>query len=153
MIPQTIRDFLQQGVTVNVGTRDGALIPECTRGWGIRVEEDGASVTLFLTERTSKKTLANLRDNGLIAVTCSRPTDHVTCQLKGVVRRVRPTDRRDRETQRRWRRAFLDEIVAVGVPAELAEALIMEPAVAVEVAVSDVFGQTPGPGAGEKMSP
>jgi hypothetical protein len=151
MIPHPILELLQTGVTVMVGTRDAALMPECTRGWGIRVEEDRRTVTLFLTELSSEKTLANLRDNGLVAVTCSRPTDHATCQLKGRVRRIRPAGSRDRATQVRWRRAFLDELVAVGVPAELAEALIMEPALAVEVTVTDVFSQTPGPGAGEKI--
>ncbi len=151
MIPPAIVELLQAGVSVNVGTRDAAHMPECTRGWGIRVGEDRTSVTLLLTESTSKQTLANLRENRLIAVTCSRPTDHVTCQLKGTVRRIRPAGTPDREMQRRWRRAFLGEIMAVGVPAELAEALIMEPAVAVDVTVTDVFAQTPGPGAGEKV--
>ncbi len=151
MIPPAIVEFLQGGVSVNVGTRDASRMPECTRGWGIRVSPDQTSITILLTEAASRQTLANLRENGLIAVTCSRPTDHVTCQLKGTVRRIRPADAEDRELQRRWRRAFLGELMAVGVPATQVEALIMEPAVAVDVAVADVFAQTPGPGAGEKV--
>ena len=38
----------------------------------------------------------------------------------------------------------------VGVPAALGEAWITEPALAVEIDVTDVFHQTPGPGTGEK---
>lgn len=151
MIPPAIVDLLQTGVSVNVGTRDADLMPECTRGWGIWVEKDGTAVTLLLTESASAQTLLNLRANGLIAITCSRPTDHVTCQLKGTVTRIRPAAPQDYEQQRQWRRAFLGELIAVGVPIEQAEAIIMQPAVAVEMQVTDVFAQTPGPGAGEKV--
>lgn len=151
MIPPAIVELLRTGVSVNVGTRDAERIPECTRGWGIWVEDDRNAVTLLLTESASTQTLANLRENGLIAVTCSRPTDHVTCQLKGTVTRVRPATTQDYERQRQWRRAFLGELMAVGVPSEQAAALIMQPAVAVEVRVTGVFAQTPGPGAGETV--
>lgn len=144
-------DLLRTGVSVMVGTRDASLIPECTRAWGIRVEADQTTVTLFLTEAVSRKTLENLRENGLIAVTRTRPTDHVTCQLKGRVRRIRPADLRDLDDRLRWRREFWGELMAVGVPAEQAEALIMDPAVAIEFTVTSVFAQTPGPGAGERV--
>jgi hypothetical protein len=40
--------------------------------------------------------------------------------------------------------------MAVGVPAQLCEALITDPVLAVEVDVQESFGQTPGPGAGDK---
>ncbi|MBA5873875.1 MAG: hypothetical protein GDA66_04905 [Nitrospira sp. CR1.2] len=151
MIPPAIVELLHTGVSVNVGTRDADLMPECTRGWGIWVENDRQAVTLLLTESASAQTLANLRDNGLIAITCSRPTDHVTCQLKGTVTHIRPATPEDYDRQGQWRRAFLGELIAVGVPAEQADAIIMQPAVAVEMQVTGVFAQTPGPGAGERV--
>ena len=43
------------------------------------------------------------------------------------------------------------ELSAIGVPSALSEAWIAEPNVAVEFAVTDVFDQTPGPGAGRKV--
>ena len=150
MIPSAIVDLLQTGVSVAVGTRDESLMPECTRAWGIRVGQDRRSVTIFLTEAISKTTLRNLRENGLVAISCTRPTDHVACQLKGRLRAIRPADPRDRQTSRNWHREFVGELVAIGVPAQLAEAWITEPALAVDIDVTDVFHQTPGPGAGEK---
>lgn len=151
MIPPAIVELLHTGVSVNVGTRDADLMPECTRGWGIWVENDRQAVTLLLTESASAQTLANLRDNGLIAITCSRPTDHVTCQLKGTVTHIRPATPEDYDRQGQWRRAFLGELIAVGVPAEQADAIIMQPAIAVGMHVTGVFAQTPGPGAGERV--
>ncbi|WHZ16279.1 MAG: hypothetical protein OJF52_003128 [Nitrospira sp.] len=151
MIPQQVCDLLQTGVSVIVGTRDVALIPESTRAWGICVGRDRASVTIFLTEAISRKTLQNLRENGLVAISCTRPTDHVACQLKGRLRKIRPTSQRDQAGSKSWHREFAGELVAIGVPADLCEAWITEPALAIDIDVTDVFHQTPGPGAGEKV--
>lgn len=151
MIPSSIVDLLQTGVSVVVGTRDATLMPECTRAWGIRIGKDRRSVTIFLTETISRKTLQNLRDNGLVAISCTRPTDHVACQLKGRLRTIRPAKPRDREHSMHWHREFLGELVAIGVPASVGGAWITEPALAVDIDVTDVFHQTPGPGTGEKM--
>ena len=151
MIPQSIVTLLETGVSVMVGTRNSSLMPECTRAWGIRVGAKRDSVTIFLSEAFAGLTLTNLRDNGQIAVTCTRPTDHVTCQLKGQVKSMKPATAADRGTSRRWHREFIAELMAIGVPAALGEAWITEPTVAVEIAVSDVFDQTPGPGAGKKI--
>ena len=151
MIPPAMVDLLQTGVSVVVGTRDADLMPECTRAWGIHIEKDRRTVTIFLTEAISRQTLRNLRENGQIAISCTRPTDHVACQLKGRLRAIRPADQRDRERSRHWHREFVEEIVAIGVQAEVGEAWITEPTLAVEIDVTDVFQQTPGPGTGEKI--
>lgn len=151
MIPPQVFDLLQTGVSVIVGTRDSSFMPESTRAWGIRVAKDRASVTIFLTEAISQKTLQNLRQNGLAAISCTRPTDHVACQLKGRLRTIRPAGDPDRDHSRSWHRDFVGELVAIGVPAGMCEAWITEPALAIEIDVTDVFHQTPGPGAGEKV--
>jgi hypothetical protein len=151
MIPAHMVELLQTGVSVVVGTRDATLLPECTRAWGIRVGNNHASVTVFLTETVSCRTLENLKENGMIAISCTRPTDHMACQLKGLVRAIRPANEQDRCQIADWHREFTGEAVAIGVPAEVCEAWITEPALAVEVDVMDVFLQTPGPGTGEKI--
>ena len=151
MIPDSIVHLLQTGLSVMVVTRDASLMPECTRAWGIQVGADRESVTLFLSEAIGVKTLENLRDNGKIAVTCTRPTDHITCQLKGQVRSIKPATSANREMSRRWHREFRAELSAIGVPSTLSEAWIIEPTVAVQISVSEVFDQTPGPGAGKKI--
>lgn len=149
-IPPQVVDLLRTGVSVIVGTRDAGLMPESTRAWGIRVAPDYKTVTIFLTEAISRKTLENLRDNGLIAISCTRPTDHVACQLKGRLRQIRPTTVRDQEDSRSWHREFSQELLAIGFSPMLSEAWITEPALAADIEVTDVFHQTPGPGAGER---
>jgi len=133
-----------------VGTRDASLMPECTRAWGIHVAGRD-TVTIFLSETIAGKTITNLRENGMIAVTCTRPTDHITCQLKGRVRSIKPVTSVERDLSRQWHLDFNAELRAIGLSSKLSEAWIVEPTVAVEITVSDVFDQTPGPGAGRKI--
>ncbi len=152
MIPPAMIELLQTGVSVVVGTRDATLMPECTRAWGIRVGPDRTSVTIFLTDTVSGQTLRNLRANGLVAISCTRPTDHVACQLKGRVQTIRPATRRESQQSQAWQQEFVEELRAIGVPPSLGQALIIEPALAVDVQVTVVFQQTPGPGTGEKIS-
>ena len=152
IIPQPIVELLQTGVSVVVGTRDGSLMPECTRAWGIRVEADHTSVTIFLAEIFAGLTVENLRENGMVAVSCARPTDHIACQLKGRVRTIRSADSQDRDASRRWHRQFQEELAAIGAPRELSGAWIVEPTVAIEIKVTEAFDQTPGPGAGRSVA-
>ena len=152
MIPDSIVQLLQTGVSVMVGTRDASLMPECTRAWGIHVGTDRGTVTVLLAESIAGKTLDNLRENGMIAVTCTRPTDHITCQLKGKVRSMKSVNSAQQKMSRQWHHEFVAELKAIGVPSALGEAWIVEPTVAVEMAVTDVFDQTPGPGAGKRIA-
>ena len=101
MIPDSIVHLLQTGVSVMVGTRDASLMPECTRAWGIHVGDGSWHRDVLLSEAFAGQTLDNLRENGRIAVTCTRPTDHITCQLKGQVRSMKPVTSANRETSRR----------------------------------------------------
>ena len=151
MIPDSIVHLLQTGVSVMVGTRDASLMPECTRAWGIHVGTARGTVTVFLSEPIAGKTIDNLRENGMIAVTCTRPTDHITCQLKGKVRSMKSVNSAQQKMSRQWHHEFVAELKAIGVPSALGEAWIVEPTVAVEMAVTDVFDQTPGPGAGKRI--
>lgn len=153
MIPDSIVHLLETGVSVMVGTRDARLMPECTRAWGIQISPDRHAVTIFLSETFAGETIDNLRANGMIAVTCTRPTDHMTCQLKGQARRITPVTSSDLELSQRWHREFSAELKAVGLSSSLSEGLIVEPTVAVEVDVIEAFDQTPGPGAGRKVRP
>ena len=151
MIPDSIVQLLQTGVSVMVGTRDATLMPECTRAFGIHVGTARGTVTVFLSEPIAGKTIDNLRENGMIAVTCTRPTDHITCQLKGKVRSMKSVNSAQQKMSRQWHHEFVAELKAIGVPSALGEAWIVEPTVAVEMAVTDVFDQTPGPGAGKRI--
>lgn len=151
MIPVEFLDFLQSGVSITVGTRNDRLLPECCRAMGSRVEEDGRELTVFLPAGTAEQSVANLRDNGRIAVCFSRAGDHRSLQIKGTVVSVREAAEPDRQHILRYRRALAEAWGVIGVPPQITLRLAHWPCHAVRVRVEAVFNQTPGPGAGAAL--
>jgi predicted pyridoxine 5'-phosphate oxidase superfamily flavin-nucleotide-binding protein len=151
IVSEELKDFLESGLSLSIATRNAELAPDGTRVWAATVDGDRRHVTAFLTAKTAGPILANLEDNQRIALCFDRPSDSRACQLKGVFvgsRRCRPAERAEIERQFR---GFLDDLAIIGVPAAVLSGWVRWPAVAVRFEVTDVFTQTPGPGAGERM--
>ena len=152
-LPDELADFVESGVSILVGTADDRLRPACMRALGARISHDRASVTVFLPEATARPTLTNLAANGRIAVAFSRPLDHRSIQIKGACLGTRPASHDDRSAQERYRAAYFEQLHAVGVARSVARRIAWWPSVAVDVAVTELFEQTPGPAAGRRLSP
>lgn len=151
-IPEDLVEFLHGGVAILVGTRDGDLRPATQRAGGARVHADRRKVDVFLPERSGERTIANVRDNGRLAVTFSRAIDHRTVQLKGnaaVVRAARPDE--EAVTQQ-YLETWGAAVELIGMPRSTIKRLWAWPSVVVEVDVEAIFEQTPGPAAGVKLA-
>jgi len=152
MIPPELFEFLESGVSILVGTRSARLLPEPCRAAGVRVESEGRELTVFLPEVTSEAALANLRENGRIAV-CLARVDHRSVQIKGQVVAIQAASTEDRDRIQRHRRALAEALGIVGIPPRITLRTAHWPAHAVRLRVESVFDQTPGPGAGNALSP
>jgi hypothetical protein len=152
-LPDELADFVESGVSILVGTADERLRPACMRALGARVSQDRASVTVFVPEASARAILANLAANGRVAVAFSRPLDHRSIQIKGACLGTRPASADDRGVQERYRAAYFEQLHAVGVPRAVARRIAWWPSVAVDVRVTELYEQTPGPGAGRRLSP
>ena len=146
-----LAEFVQSGVALQVGTRDASLVPEAVRGVGLRVTPDGMRVTVFVPVATGARTIANLTDNGRIAICCSRIADHRTLQLKGRAR-VRPATEEERATVDHYRAGLAENLAYFGLPRRLGYRIAAWPSHAIEVEVQGVWEQTPGPGAGRALA-
>ncbi len=69
-------------------------------------------MTVFLPVAVAPFILPNLRDNGQMAVSLVRPTDHRALQIKGVWLGERRTDQADRAFVDRYRVALTEELAA-----------------------------------------
>lgn len=144
-------EFLESGVSMLVGSRNAELRPDCTRALGVTIGADRTTMTVFLNAALTQRMQADFADNGRIAATFSRPTDHRTVQVKGRVLAVRPTSDADRAVQERYLGAFAEQVAVVGLPRSVIRRVRVSPGIAVEVAIEDVYLQTPGPGAGRRL--
>jgi len=152
LLSDEIVELMSCGVDVYVATRDRNLKPESMFVMGLEPHVNRSEVTVYLPEALAAATLANLAENGAIAVTLSRASDLRTMQLKGRCKKIRPSHETDREKQLIFRAALTEQLAFVGVPRSATRRLVWWPSIAVEVEVSDVFVQTPGPRAGERLS-
>ncbi|RIK62154.1 MAG: hypothetical protein DCC64_11620 [Planctomycetota bacterium] len=148
VIDETLADFLQSGLACAVATRDARLVPDCVLAVGVRIERDRRHATVFVHDTISRRTLANLKHNGQIAVTLEHLPDHHAIQLKGEVTRVAAATEADIADATRFHAGFVKEIEYVGVAPRFSRRLAFLPCHAVTFRVEAIFEQTPGPKAG-----
>jgi hypothetical protein len=109
-------------------------------------------VTLCVVAPRGSATRANLESNGAIAASFSPPTIAKAVQIKGTADAVREPEPRELERAERHLRAFAAEGEQVGVRAELPRRMFAEEDfVSVTVQVEEVFDQSPGPTAGQRL--
>jgi hypothetical protein len=142
---------MASGVVVYVATRDRELWPESSLAMGAKAECDRGVVTVYVPSVLAGPTRKNLDDNGEVAITMTRPSDHKSIQVKGRVRAIRESGEVDRELLAVRRSAQVEQFAGVGIPRELTRRVVWWPSVAIEIDVREVYSQTPGPRAGEPL--
>jgi hypothetical protein len=153
MIPDRVVELLGGPAFMHVGTRDAELRPAHAFPLGAVVADDRETVTFFVTEGRSKRILSDLEHNGRVAFAASLMS-HEAYQLKGVYLSSRPANP-DEVAFQEAHQAKLCAALCHWFPEESAKAFILgiacRPSVAITFRVEEVFLQTPGPGAGNKM--
>jgi hypothetical protein len=156
-IPNKIKDFLESGISVVVGTRDMRLAPEIVRAWGPRVSKDRKSVSLCVPMATGGKTLDNLESNGRISASFTLPTNLQSVQLKGTWIETTEPDAADLAAVAQHREAFALLNEKIGIPRRAVDTLWRRELETSSVfmklrfATEQIFDQTPGPDAGSRL--
>ena len=143
-----LAEFLESGLAIVVGTRDGDLNPDGAVAWAVEIDEDRGQLTLFMHEIAAAEMLRNLKSHPEIAINLDQPTSHRACQVKGVYLSHRPARADERELVDRQCYGFADDLEKIGFPRALTTAWQNWPCTALEVRVTQLFEQTPGPGTG-----
>jgi hypothetical protein len=152
MIDRRLRTFLEDGVGVHLGTRNGRLEPTGARAVAIQADPDGDHVAIFVAGVAALRVLPDLRSNGQAAVTCARPTDERACQIKGTFVDVRSATTEDRAFMDAQWMLFLDNLEHIGISRRGMTDWVTWPAVVIRLRVTAVFDQTPGQSAGAPLS-
>ena len=150
-IPEELAAFLASGVSIVVATRDGALAPDGAAACAAVVHDDREHLTAFLYRDAAEEMLVNLRVHPAIALDFDLPTSHRACQVKGVMTAARPAREEEQEEVMRQLDAFAADLEQIGIPRAATSGWSAWPCTAIEVRVTDLFEQTPGPGTGERM--
>ena len=152
MSRETLRKFLEGGVSVIVGSVDAEGIPTCCRGIAIAAKDDYDTVTVYLPATTAQETVANVATTRRLAIACSKPLSHESLQIKGLTRGVRLAPKTDEAFVRQRLDEFAAVLDEIGLPMRVTRSLAHWPAFAIDVSVEQVFDQTPGPKAGTEIA-
>lgn len=153
LIAKDLAVFLESGLSFTVATRDDELQTTGIRAWAARVRRDRTGLTLFLHAPAAAATLRNLERHPELAVCVDRPSDNCACQLKGRFVAARPARAAERAEVERQFANFQAELEAIGIPRAMTAGWAHWPCVAVGMLVTELYEQTPGPGAGEPLPP
>jgi hypothetical protein len=156
MIPGKIVRFLEERANIATSaTRDRELRPHGHRVTGWRVSADRETMACLIPALFLDHLLASLQDNGHLAVTIEEFPSHETYQFKGRYLRHREIDKEDLAMQARMRDRWVKGVrtVFAEIPEDVLRDYILEPALAVEFQVQEIYLQTPGPGTGTRLVP
>ena len=152
MIDADLAAFLEEGVGIQLGTRNARLEPNGVRVVAVAVERDRTHVVAYVPELCAGRVLSDLESNGQAAIVFARPPDERASQLKGTFAGARRATDEEREpVQAQWDR-WLDRLASVGYARPAFEHWITWPCVAIRIQVNAIFNQTPGPGAGARVA-
>ena len=149
-----LAQLVSRHISIIVGSRDRALRPHLMRAVGCRLSPDGRRVTLLLPQGRSAEVLADLRDNGQIAVVFTEPSSNQTLQVKGQDASVAPCGPDEMALAEAYLQGFVEEIGQLGLAAEVAHTILGhdDGLVAVHFTIASAFDQTPGPAAGRPLA-
>jgi hypothetical protein len=142
---------LDPGLSVVVGTVDAQNIPSCCRAIAISSADDLGTVTVYVPVATGQDTIQNVATTKRLAITASNPPDHRTTQLKGTTIDARLARDDEQPFLRERVEAFVDVLEKFGFPRGMARRFAYWPAFAVTIRVDEIFEQTPGPQAGNRI--
>jgi hypothetical protein len=151
MTASRVHRCLEPGSSVLVGTVDAQGVPSCCRAVALASSDDLRTATVFVPLATSQDTMQNVATTKRLAVAASFPLDHCTTQLKGSVTEARLATDEERTFIRGRLEAFTEVLDQIGVPRRLVRRVAYWPALAITMRVDDVFEQTPGPRAGQRI--
>ena len=145
-----LKDFLESGVAIQVGTASDAGKPHAVNAWGARVNADG-SMSVFIEAKRASRPLANLAANPRIAVVFGDPITYRSVQLKGYWRSSARPSNTDLEWVGRHRDLFVSSTSLVGDNPNSIRNLWMDDVTRIDLEVEHAFDQTPGPEAGRTL--
>jgi len=152
MIDEILAEFLQSGLGIHLGTRNEQLEPCGCRATAIKVEDDGKHAVVYVPKHASPQIFENLRTNGCVAVSISRPADERAVQVKGLMLFSWDAKPEEEAFARMQWNAFLGQLEGIGLPGVATNSWKVFPCVAVRIKVAALFNQTPGPDAGAALS-
>ncbi|EMY76429.1 hypothetical protein LEP1GSC060_0262 [Leptospira weilii serovar Ranarum str. ICFT] len=140
-------------LSISIATRDAELKPHFARAFGIRMSEDQKHMTVMVPKIIAAPCLKDIENNKLIAATVAHMANFKTRQYKGTVQEIKDCTESDYELMKTVREAGAENSALFFGPkaGEGWRKYVIHPAFAITFELSELFDQSPGIKAGEKL--
>lgn len=149
-------EFITKGLSITLASRDLRHVPSIARGLACLFSADGAQLIVLLSRQQSADLLRDVDACGHLAVVITEPSSHRTLQLKGCDACVAAAEAGDLAVLASSCANFAADILPLGFGADFTRRLFaVEPSDLCRLLLTptDVFQQTPGASAGQRIGP
>lgn len=152
MLEEDVATFISGNVMMIAATRDETMRAHIGRGCGAYFDPDVGDVTLLASSTQWPEFHANARSGAPIALTVCQPDNYRCLQVKGQIASVAEATAGQRARAQRYLDTMLAIMADLGVTRlQLSLVFSNVDLVAIRFWPADLFIQTPGPEAGERM--
>lgn len=147
-------DFIQGGISISLAACGLQRATSLARAVGCRFDPVSARLSVVLRRSRAEELLALIADSGRVTGVFCQPSTNRTLQIKGLEARIEAFPAADRALVDRHLDALVAEIRLLGVPEAIVRTIFcydIADLVAVSYRPSEIYAQTPGPKAGEKI--
>lgn len=148
--------FLESGVSLSAASRNRRLLPSVSRVLACKVEAESGRIQLWLARSHSEQLLRDCLDCDRIALVASDPPTHRTWQIKGDNITQCELAETDAQRVRQHVHEFAKVITTLEFAPSFGYALYQhqpDELVSISFVPRELFEQTPGPRAGQKVEP
>ena len=154
MLGPELAEFIESPVMILFATRDEAGRPMIGRGSGVRFDRESGHLHFLASRGQWPKAVGEALPGRPIATTYVRAADYKACQIKGRVLEAGPADAAFQALGQAYVAEQLARMLALGVTRmQLSSTLSDQELVCLTIEPKEIFEQTPGPGAGRRLTP
>lgn len=152
LLAPEIIDFLAQPVVIILATRGPGFTPEIGRGVGVFAVDGQPMIDVAISRWQWPATVANICDNGWLAMTVSAPETYRTYQFKGRAD-LRPCDTACARAAEDYVDRALSMFATFQMPPAFAgNWLTLRDLAIARLSIDEIYVQTPGPQAGARAA-
>ncbi|WP_037070536.1 hypothetical protein [Rhizobium sp. CF142] len=153
MLGSKLAEFIESPVMMLFATRDGSGRPMIGRGSGVRLDRSSGHLQFLASRCQWPKAVGEALVGRPIATTFVRAADYKACQIKGQILNAGPADAACQTLGEAYVAEQLARMLALGVTRmQLSSTLSDQDLVCLTIEPQEVFEQTPGPGAGRRLT-
>jgi hypothetical protein len=151
-ISDELKDLIESGVAVVVGTAGAGNRPHVVPAWAPEVGDDRRTLAVYIEAARSRDVLADVAETGTMAVTIGCVITYRSIQFKGRCRGTRMATPEEGAWIEKHFELFRSATALVGDPPGTIRNMRMTDAMRrFELDVASAFDQTPGPDAGKQL--